>query len=316
MHHRLTQNLFFYVVAPGLLLLSLGSCVVQADDSGFFGRLFRFGGKSASSANTSTSSNRNTPVPYNSNSGNSTKFTQSAPSNSSSSGPSSNNGLFASPPATPPTSSTGPLPRLTPKPRVSSAVTSADPVLTRFALGRSNDGSQFAMALQIFSDGTVIDSEGVHRLRAADLRPIFESVQSGELDRLRGHCGAPGTDYIEYVHIIVFERRMGRLMAHAFSYSGNPQGCDHAVRHLHIALENLQQKLSRQPATGKPAASVPAALGVSPLPAPLSGNPGFDSSASGYRAFPTRQPVPPPANPGRASSSGSVIPLTPLDQSH
>ena len=106
-------------------------------------------------------------------------------------------------------SSNGPLPRLSPKPRVSPAVTNADPVLTRFALGRSNDGSQFAMSLQIFSDGTVIDSEGVHRVRSADLRPIFESVQSGELYRLRGHCGTPGTDYIEYVHIIVYEAQDG-----------------------------------------------------------------------------------------------------------
>jgi len=208
------------------------------------------------------------------------------------------------------------MPRLSPKPRVSSAVTSADPVLTRFALGRSSDGSQFAMSLQIFSDGTVIDAEGVHRLRPADLRPVFESVQSGELYRLRGHCGAPATDYIEYVHIIVYERRMGRLMAHAFSYSGNPQGCDHAVRHLHTALENLQQKLSRQPTMDKPAAAASAALGSSPHLAPSSGNPSFASPASGYGAFPTRQPVPPPANPPGAASGGSVIPLTPLDPSH
>jgi hypothetical protein len=207
------------------------------------------------------------------------------------------------------------MPRLSPKPRVSSAVTSADPVLTRFALGRSNDGSQFAMSLQVFSDGTVIDSEGVHRLRPADLRPIFESVQSGELYRLRGHCGAPATDFVEYVHIIIYERRMGRLMAHAFSYSGNPQGCDHAVRHLHTALENLQQKLSRQPTMDKPAATAPAALGSSPVLAPSTGNSSFGSPAPVYGGLPTRQPVPPPANPPRAASGGSVIPLTPLDQS-
>ncbi len=204
MHHRLTQKLVCYVVVLGLVYLTLGSCAVGADDSGFFGRLFRFGGGSAPSDNTSTSSNQNRPLPYSSNSGASTGFTQSAPSNSSYSGSLSNNGSFGSPPATPPVSSTGPVPRLSPKPRVSPAVTNADPVLTRFALGRSNDGSQFAMSLQVFSDGTVIDSEGVHRVRPADLRPIFESVQSGELYRLRGHCGAPGTDYIEYVHIIVY----------------------------------------------------------------------------------------------------------------
>ena len=83
------------------------------------------------------------------------------------------------------------------------------------------------MFLQIFADGTVIDSEGVHHVRPADLKPIVEAVQSGELYRLRGHCGAPSTDFIEYVHIVVYERRLGRLQAHSFSYSGNPQGCDH-----------------------------------------------------------------------------------------
>jgi len=199
---------------------------------------------------------------------------------------------------------------------VSAAVTTADPLLTRFALGRSNDGSQFAMSLQIFSDGTVIDSEGVHRVRPADLRPILESVQSGELYRLRGHCGTPSTDYIEYVHLIIYERRMGRLTAHAFSYSGNPQGCDHAIRHLHTALENLQQKLSRQPTMEKPAANAPAPLGSSPLPAPPNGNSRFVSPALGSGSFPTRQPVPPAANPAGAASGGSVIPLTTLDQPH
>ena len=43
----------------------------------------------------------------------------------------------------------------------------------------------------------------------------------------------------------MYERRFGRLMAHSLSYSGNPQGCDHVIRHLHTALENLQAKLSR-----------------------------------------------------------------------
>ncbi len=316
MHHRLTQKICCYIVAPGALVLTLGTHTVRADDPGFFGRLFRFGGTSAPSGNSSTSPNQNTASPYNSNSSTSTGFTRSTPSNSASSSPFPDNGTFGSPPATPPVNSTGPMPRLSPKPRVSSAVTNADPVLTRVALGRSNDGSQFAMSLQIFSDGTVIDSEGVHHVRTADLRPIFESVQSGELYRVRGHCGAPATDFIEYVHIIVYERRMGRLMAHAFSYSGNPQGCDHAVRHLHTALENLQQKLSRQPTMDKPAAAAPAALGSSPLPAPLNGNSSFGGSASRYGAYPTRQPVPPPTNPGGPASGGSVIPLTPLDQSH
>src|SRR5262249_6337303 len=161
--------------------------------------------------------------------------------------------------------------------RVSSAVTNADPILTRFALGRSNDGSSFGMFLQVFADGTVVDSEGVHQMRPAELKPITDVVQSGEVYRLRGHCGAPSTDFIEYVHIVVYERRFGRLQAHAFSYSGNPQGCDHIIRHLHAALETLQAKLSHAPmpaSTGingaspatplNPASSAPAAAGRTP----------------------------------------------------
>jgi hypothetical protein len=206
------------------------------------------------------------------------------------------------------------MPRLAPKPRVSAPVTTADPLLTRFALGRSNDGSQFAMSLQIFSDGTVVDAEGVHRVRPGDLRSIFEAAQSSDLYRVKGHCGAPSTDFIEYVHIIVYERRMGRLMAHAFSYSGNPQGCDHSIRHLHTALENLQAKLSRQPGMNKPVASGPAAVGASPLPVASTGNPNLGGSAPSYGNLPARQPIPPAANLPGAAPSGAVIPLTPLDQ--
>jgi hypothetical protein len=316
MHLRLTQKLFWYVVAPGLSLLILGTSTLRADDSGFLGRLFRFGGTSPSSANSSTPSNRNAPSSYASNSGASNGFTQPAPSTSSSPAPFSDNSSVGSPPETPPVNSSGPGPRLSPKPRVSRAVTTADPVLTRFALGRSNDGSQFAMSLQIFADGTVIDAEGVHRVRTADLRQVFETVQSGELYRLKNHCGAPGTDFIEYVHIIIYERRMGRLMAHAFSYSGNAQGCDHALHRLHAALENLQAKLSRQPTMEKSAASAPAPLGSSPLAAPLSRNSSFATPDAGFGGLPARQPAVPPANLPGAPSGGSVIPLTTLDQPH
>ncbi len=174
-------------------------------------------------------------------------------------------------------------------------MTSADPVVTRLALGRSNDGSQFAMFLQVFADGTVIDSEGVHHVRSAELKPILEAVQSGELSRIRGHCGAPATDFIEYVHVVVYERRFGRLMANAFSYSGNPQGCDHVVRHLHQALENLQAKLSHHPAT-QPAGAVPSSPGT--LYSPPTSTPAAAS------------PVP------AGVPSGPVIPLTPAEAGH
>ncbi len=164
---------------------------------------------------------------------------------------------------TPPVSGNSPGQRLSPRPRTSTAVTNADPLLTRLALGRSDDGSQFGMFMEIFADGTVIDSEGVHHLRPADLKPIMDLVQSGDLTRTRGHCGAAGTDFVEYVHIVVYERRLGRLMAHSLSYSGNTQGCDHAVHHLHTTLENLQMKLSRTPGGSPTAAGAP---GGNPVP--------------------------------------------------
>jgi hypothetical protein len=150
------------------------------------------------------------------------------------------------------------------------------------------------MIMQIFADGTVIDSEGVHRLRPGDLKPIVDSVQSGELLRIRGHCGAPSTDFIEHVQIVIYERRFGRLSAHSFSYSGNAQGCDHAIRHLNTALENIQTKLSRMPVNNSAGAA------IAPEPAPLGASP-------------------PPANspsliPGGDPPVGPVIPLSPVDQ--
>jgi hypothetical protein len=193
-------------------------------------------------------------------------------------------------------------PRLTPRPRVASAVTAADPLLTRLALGSSNDGSKFGMFLQVFADGTVIDSEGVHRLSTSDLRPIIEAIQNGELSRIRGHCGTPSNDFVEYVHIVVFERRMGRLQAHSFSYAGNPEGCDNGIRILHAALENVQAKLSRL--TGPSATAAPGAFSarVAPGPVPTQSN----SNRSGSIA-------PPIPDPGAGpSTSGTVIPLTPL----
>jgi hypothetical protein len=195
---------------------------------------------------------------------------------------------------------------------VSSAVTGADPLLTRFALGRSNDGSSFGMFMQFFADGTVVDSEGVHHLRPADLKPIVDAVQSGELYRLRGHCGAPSTDFIEYVHLVVYERRFGRLQAHSFSYSGDPQGCDHVIRHLHGAMENLQTKLSRQPTPAgmTPGTVVPATPGIvgSPGLSPPGSAPSPLGVVPGGPAIPGRSPALPSTSP-----AGAVIPLTPAD---
>jgi hypothetical protein len=308
-HGKLLSALSLAILATGVTP-SWGD-----DDTGFLGRLFRLGGGSTDSSPSTGAPNQSGSLPYGRATGSTGSVVPPTATNPQAPAPmiSNFNGLPQTPITTPPVAD-GPSQRLAPRPRVSPAITSADPVLTRFALGRSNDGSQFGMFLQVFADGTVVDSEGVHRVRAADLKPIVETVQSGELYRIRGHCGAASTDFIEYVHVVIYERRLGRLNAHTFSYSGNPQGCDHAVRHLHTVLENLQAKISRQAGVtnaGVGAATAPTP-GPSSMPAPAASSliPAGPAPAFGTR--PGGQPSAPAVSPG----SGEVIPLTPIDPSH
>ncbi len=320
MHPRFSLVFGKSVLAAALLVAGTGFVSARGDDPGFLGRLFRFGGSAPASSSAAPASSASS-LPYGFDSSSSPNYIPRTAVGSSATSPlptfdSVPPPRSIAPTATPLTAPAGPGPqRLAPQPRVSSAITSADPVLTRFALGRSNDGSQFAMFLQIFADGTVVDSEGVHHLRPADIRPILDAAQSGELYRVKGHCGAPATDFIEYVHIVTYEHRMGRLTAHSFSYSGNPQGCDHIVRHLHTALENLQAKLSGQPAATAPTATAnPVPLGSSPLSSSTT-----PSNLQGFSPAPLAsprssvQPVPPSPNRGASTSVGSVIPLTPID---
>jgi hypothetical protein len=297
MHLRLSRVIDTTLVAAIILGAAPGLARAQ-DDSGFLGRLFRGGSSSSSSSSSAARPSGGNPYGRSSSAaaGGGQPGTPYGPMTGSNYG-----GLSQNPVMTPPTTATGPGQRLSPRPRTSAPVTNADPLLTRLALGRSSDGTQFGMFLQVFTDGTVIDSEGVHRLRSADLKPIMDVVQSGELYRARGHCGAPATDFIEYVNVVVYERRLGRLAAHSFSYSGNPQGCDNAIRQLHTTLENLQVKLSRS-------------AGGSATPAGVSSNPLPMSPVTGPGSTPAldHQPAPPAVNPGQPPSGG-VIPLTPSD---
>jgi hypothetical protein len=300
------------LVAPGLLVLAALPASAAGDDTGFFGRLFRLGSNSSSSSSSNSRSSQassrtsaaSSPRDSTSAFGDIDSGRSSLPSTGSStrtSGPVPATGpLSTSGPSTPDFGEqTGQQPRLSPRSRSSSAVTSADPLLTRMALGSSNDGSKFGMFLQVFADGTVIDSDGVHRLGASDIRPIVEAIQSGEVGRIRGHCGTPSNDFLDYVHIVVFERRMGRLQAHSFSYAGNPQGCDNGIRILHAALDNIQAKLSRQPApTAGPVANGAAGTAVSTLP-------------NVHQRSAAAPSLPEPG--AGASTPGSVIPLTPLN---
>lgn len=278
------------LVVLGVAALAFGPGTGRADEPGIFGRIFR-GGGSPPPAKANAPATGGAGLPYG-----------RTPSTALPSGPVSrfDGGAGAGPAyetvsnqvATPQpdaSADSGSLPKLTPKSRVNRPITNAEPVLTRFALGRSNDGSQFGMFLEIFADGTVLDSEGVHHVRPADLKPVMEAIQGSDFSRIRGHSGAPPTDFIDHVQIIVFDRRLGRLTAHPFSYSGNPQGVDHAVRHLHTALEGLQLKLSRtdQPVAGETAApnSGPQAV------VPLTTSPAASTSPAAPPALPPSQRV-------------------------
>jgi hypothetical protein len=117
---------------------------------------------------------------------------------------------------------------------------------------------------------------------------------------------------------VVYDRRLGRLSAHSFSYSGNTQGCEHSIRHLHTALENLQAKLSRQPVMNNSGAGVstgPAPLGSPPVQNPGSSNPILLSPAPASSPATSRQPALPSVNPIGDVPAGPVIPLTPVDPS-
>ncbi len=244
------------LVAPTLLLMTWGGGRSLGDEPGRRGRLFRFGGGSGSAPAV--------PTP---------------PRSELAADPSRNGSpLLFDAGAT----AASPTPRIVPRPRVSRAATEADPLVSRVSLGRSDDGTQFGMFLQVFADGTVLDSEGTHHVDNQTLKPLVEAIQSSDLTRLKGHCGAPATDFIEQVHMVVYERNLGRLRATSFSYSGNPQGCDHAVRHLHATLEALQAKVS------------------------LHGSPATTS-------LPATAPAPNPATPLPLGGTGARIPLTPIE---
>lgn len=266
MHPGINRTLGAVTLAPALLLLTLFVGRSAGDEPRGLGRIFRFG------SNTTPT----TPAPPR----------QAAPSNSpyladtGAPAPPATSLPLAGVPNQPAVSSApvdnAPGQRIVPQARTSRPVTEADPLISRVALVRSNDGNQFGVFLQVFADGTIIDGEGVHRVGRDAIKPILDALQESDLYRLKGHCGAPATDFTEYVHIVVYERNFGKLRANSFSYSGNPQGCDHAVRHLHAMLDALQTKISRPPTV-----------------APGSG--------------PAAAPVAPPVN------SANSIPLTPAD---
>ncbi len=230
-------------VASALLFQSLGASPSLGGDEPNrlgLGRLFRMGSPAASPTSNAVQ-----------------------PAVGSPSTPSTTPAYYGQPAlSTPPSTIAGAsnAPAIKPKPRTHKPATEADPLVTRISLGRSNEGGQFGMLLQVFADGTVIDGEGVHKLGPDALKPVIEAVGSGELGKLKGHCGGPAGDFIETVHVVVFDRAFGKLRANAFSYSGSTQGCDHAVHHLQKVLDEVQAKVSAPASSLAPAtaANVPA----------------------------------------------------------
>jgi hypothetical protein len=230
-----------------LITLTLSGAALAGDEPGFFGRLFRGNSGPASAPSSRPPERSSTPPPPAL-----TTTPSPGPAPALLGTPPSAIPAFP-PPSTPTLAGPSPAPRVRPQPRVSRAATEADPILTRIALGRSDNGDQFGMFLQVYADGTVIDGEGVHRVNAETLRPLVQALQAPELGRLKGHCGAPPTDFIEQVYVTVYERaKLGGLRANTFSFTGNPQGCDPAVRQLHAAIEGLVTKLSTPPGSTAP----------------------------------------------------------------
>jgi len=240
-------------IATTSFALTLQEATARADEPGLLGRLFRIGGSPSARSATSAAPKSGlggtvppTPEP-----------------------------LFGTVPATtapaagPATalvpSADGPRPGILPQSRSSRAVTEADPLVTRVTLGRTDDGNQFGMFLQVYADGTVIDGEGVHKVGRDGIKGVLDAFEREDLFRPKGHCGGPPTDFIEQVQITVHERNLGRLRSNSFSFSGNNQGCDHAVRHLQTALDALQTKLVRSP---NPTAGVASDLANRPAPQP------------------------------------------------
>lgn len=202
------------------------------DDTPRLGRLFRLGGN----ARPTDASTIGKP--------NSTAVAPDSPPR-----PFSPNAAYGNPSAHSGDGNTTAGSRIKPQARVSRAVTESEPLISRVSIGRSDDGKQFCMFIEIFADGTILDSEGVHHVGPEHLRGISQILQSGELAKLKGHCGGPAADFIEQHHMVSYDRFHGRLRATPFSYSGNPQGCDPSVKKMNDAIDAIQMKLSGPPVT-------------------------------------------------------------------
>ncbi len=308
-------------------LLSIAVAETRGDEPRGLGRLFRFGNRGNSSSTAEPGRNRNSgrdavPPPGDLSSGrrptsdtrsldpSESLISEGSPYGAANGNPYGSVGgrAAALPPlAVPPAASDPGLPlpdpgeasaagpRLIPQPRVSSPLTTATPILTRVQLGRSDDGGTFGMFLQIYADGTVIDTEGVHKVGGDVMRPLIEALRAADVGRIKGHCGGPPVDFVQQVLITVYDLNRGRLQANHFSYSGNPQGCDPAIQRLQQAIDAVQMGLTTGAATGDPRPATARMIAPPSVP-PASAN---DAA-----------PMPPPLGTPRVADS---IPLSPLE---
>jgi hypothetical protein len=231
------------LVAFGLVTSGMGGPTSRGDEPSRFSRLFRLGNTSTSPAAAHPPASPTGTPPL-----------LPPPS------------TYSSP--TPPQSSSSP--RILPQPRNSKPVTESDPIVTRVAVNRTSDGTIFCDFLMVYADGTILDGAGVHHVGRETLKPLVDAMHTGDVFRIRGHCGGPPTDYIEQVHVVVYERSLGRLRAHSFSYSGNTEGCDHTIKHIQAALESIQTKISGPmtlpPTTDGPVTTPAPSVPITPSP--------------------------------------------------
>ncbi len=289
----------YQAIATLFAATTLGCCVWEArgdDQQGSSGsgpapgpiaRLFRVG-RASSARKPSAASTSDVGSP------------SSAPNNADSLfGSFGSTSTYANTPGSRSTASSQPMspgsgPRIRPQPKSSRPITDADPLLTLTSILKSDNGQRFAMFMQVYADGTIVDGEGVHHVARTALQPLVDALRGSEAMKQHGHCGGPPTDYLEQTHVIVYERGMGRLRANAFSYSGNTEGCDHSLKHVRDAIDALQRQISGQ---GSAASAHPAA-------------PSTDPSLPGLAPLSPAAPSPMPPVPLDGARS---IPLDPLD---
>lgn len=206
-------------------------------------------------------------------------------------------------------------------------ITEADPLLTRVSLIRGDKGQRFGVFLQIYTDGTVLDSQGIHRLQRSEMAPIIQAIQACDVTRRPAHCGGQSSDYLEAVQFVIHDRSSGKLRAHAFSCSGDIRTCDQGLQRLQMVLDELMTKFSGGPSpdagavgpgpvASGPIVSTPAGGGPSLPIAPANGDP----EQLQVPIVPGADTAPPPpfappasdaAGSGEPAPAGGLPPLTP-----